>query len=147
MPWFPLRSLASDSVPQTPRVENPPSNILPGGIGNPNKTLSKSLLEDSGANPSSSRDFYPSLVSAQRNQSNTAESIKSATWSENTRHMSSSNTSSTGELSATFTSQPGSVIPRLGVVSGVPLTPPFSYKMWMAQAGTLVAQLLVASLV
>jgi ribose-phosphate pyrophosphokinase len=115
-----------DTAPQTPHPDHSPSSILPNGVDHLNKSLSKVQI-DTSSNGHRSDDTFPN---GNRQRSDTVDSLSSKSGSINGHQIpmtpfTPSNPNNGGK-STVFQPQPG-------------------YKQWVAQAGTLVADLLTCA--
>lgn len=114
-----------ETAPQTPHPDHAPTFSLPNGTDHLQNSLCKVQLEES--NAASRNQKNQDLINGTHTRTDTMESTKSG-FSEslrNTSTMSLSNGMDNGK-SSVFQTQPG-------------------YKQWVAQAGTLVADLLTCA--
>ena len=114
-PDFPY---AIDTAPQTPRSENGLSKSLSNGVDHVEKSLAKTHIHD--FDPSSPNEA--SYSHSKRQSSETTDSTQSV----NGQSSSTNHVPENGAKSNVFTPRPG-------------------YKQWVAQAGTLVADLLTCA--
>lgn len=126
-----------DSRPETPYPGQPESAGLTNGVDGLQKSLVKVQLEDGGSNSSSPQSArFSHYNNGAPKRSDTTDSSKSETTGRRRNTSTSSMTNSNGHddnasvtstsSKSTFHSQPG-------------------YKQWVAQAGTLVADLLTCA--
>ena len=116
-PYFPY---TLDTAPQTPHPDHPNGHSLANGVDYLNRGLSKLQLDDSA--PSSPQNGRHPQINGIPKRSDTLDSTKSGLES----RQSLTNGSDTGSRKDVFHPQPG-------------------YKQWVAQAGTLVADLLTCA--
>jgi len=117
---------ALDSLPQTPHPDHPQSAGLTNGTEGLNKSLSKVQLEEANSSPNSPQHARFAPYTNGHTRTDTSDSGKSLP---SDRQKNGSTTPMTNGLSQEyqiFTPQPG-------------------YKQWVAQAGTLVADLLTCA--
>ena len=114
-----------DTAPQTPHPDHAPTSSLPNGSDHLQKSLSNVQLEET--QPSNSDQKKQNLTNGTHTRSNTMESTKSGyfEYKRNASNMSLVNGTDNSK-SSIFQTQPG-------------------YKQWVAQAGTLVADLLTCA--
>ncbi|MCJ1384505.1 ribose-phosphate pyrophosphokinase [Xylographa soralifera] len=128
-----------DSLPQTPHPDHVQSAGLTNGIDGLHKGLSKIQLDESSSASSSPQNArFASYVNGPHNRTETSDSGKSPTYFDRQKNGSTSSlgngtakdesngTKSSSSKSNVFQPQPG-------------------YKQWVAQAGTLVADLLTCA--
>jgi ribose-phosphate pyrophosphokinase len=116
-----------DSMPQTPHPDHAPSSGLANGVDYLNKGLSKVQLEDSNSNPNSPQHARQApYTTEQHHRSDTVDSVKSMTNGSSHAEDSDSKSLKSAKVVQGFQPQPG-------------------YKSWVAQAGTLVADLLTCA--
>ena len=108
---------AVDTAPQTPHSDSGPSKSLSNGVDHIEKNLSKTRIHD--FDPSSLNESSHSQGKHQR--SDTTDSTQSVNGQSSTNHVSEN-----GAKPSVFQPRPG-------------------YKQWVAQAGTLVADLLTCA--
>lgn len=107
----------NETAPQTPHPEHSPPSFLPNGINHLNKATSSVRFED---------DHEKPLVNGAKVRSDTIDSSSSVNSHGGKATPSRSNSQEDGLIPSTFHPQPG-------------------YKVWVAQAGTLVANLLTCA--
>jgi ribose-phosphate pyrophosphokinase len=134
--WF-NRTEFSESNPQAPSMQyhEPNQSVGPSsGVDGLHRSLSKSQLDDSAfATTNSQTGRYSDLVNGKRGRSDTTDSGKSVT---SDRHWSTSSPA----ISNGVASEVNTNSSRHSVFSPQP-----GYKQWVAQAGTLVADLLTCA--
>ena len=127
-----------ESKPQTPHPDQAPSAGLSNGVDGLQKSLSKVQIDDLNSSPNSPQNArYANYITGPPKRSDTMESSKSVS---SNRQRNSSNASLTNGTSnndnvngISSSSNSTSFHPRPG------------YKQWVAQAGTLVADLLTCA--
>ena len=128
-----------DSLPQTPHPDHAQSAGLTNGVDGLHKGLSKVQLDEaSGASISPQHARIASYVNGPPNRSDTSDSGKSITYLDRQKNGS---TSSMGDGTTKDESNgTKSNSPRSNIFQPQP-----GYKQWVAQAGTLVADLLTCA--
>ncbi|KAL1954273.1 hypothetical protein VTO42DRAFT_1459 [Malbranchea cinnamomea] len=118
-----------ESTPPTPHVGKPESTGLVNGIEHLQKGLAQASIEDN-ANGSPKKARISHYVNGVPTRSDTTDSIRSdltnGTWSRNAGADDSASVTSISSRASTFQPRPG-------------------YRQWVAQAGTLVADLLTCA--
>lgn len=127
-----------DSKPQTPHPDRSPTNGLANGVDGLQKELSRAQLDESGLTQNSAQSARDAVYGSRTpKHSNTMDSSKpdvsgrnrnvsSASMTNGTSHEDEANGSSRSSKDTPFQPQPG-------------------YRPWVAQAGTLVADLLTTA--
>ena len=123
-----------ESMPQTPHPDHAQSAGLSNGMDGLNKGLTKVQLDDSNSSPNSPHTArFAAYTNGDLKRSDTMESTKSQTSdgknngaTTNSTHDETGSVTSNSSKSNIFVPQPG-------------------YKQWVAQAGTLVADLLTCA--
>lgn len=118
-----------ESVPATPRPGGPRSSGLPNGVNGLTEKLSKSVIPEN----QTDGDYFPPK------RSDTLSSISSN--SSTTRHHDNNNSSTSLTSQPSFTTHDY----EKPAAPGVHFQAKPGYKQWVAQAGTLVADLLTCA--
>lgn len=135
-PDFPY---ALDSLPQTPHPDHAQSAGLANGTEGLNKSLSKVQLEESNSSPNSPRHARYAPYANGHNRTDTNDFGKPVSdHQKNAPTTSMANESSQGDSNSVDGN------PVAGSQSQV-FSPQPGYKQWVAQAGTLVADLLTCA--
>jgi len=126
-----------DSRPETPHPGQPESAGLPNGVDNLHKSLVKVQLEDPASNSNSPQTArFSHYTNGTPKRSDTMDSSKSETSGRQRNTSTSSTNNGTAQddnASVASSSSKSTFQPRPG------------YKQWVAQAGTLVADLLTCA--
>ena len=106
-----------DTAPQTPHPDHSPSSFLSNGVDHISKAISGVRFED---------NHQKTAVNGEKARSDTVDSLSSVNGHGGMATSGHSNGQENGLVSSTFQPQPG-------------------YKVWVAQSGTLVANLLTCA--
>lgn len=130
----PRKDYTFESVPATPRPGGPKSNGLSNGVANLADKLAKSSIAEDGSRPGLNGEYFP----AKPGRSDTLSSVGSNGGGGNGRGHTADNSLSSQKSFTTHDYENLS-----GAIGNFRAKP--GYKQWVAQAGTLVADLLTCA--